>query len=342
MFVTRLKHWALGIFNGNSQNLPKEVNRKSREDILYSSLRLLQEKHSLVLSEMLHNDPRELPRPTKHSTSTALWTRSDTLICTSDKISSQCNCSNCVEITSHLVECPICLGSIISHCNGHRSEVYACMECGNIACHECAQKLHRCPYCREENGLQPNVGLQRLINKLKIPCRYTKWGCREHLGESDGEEHESVCHFAPVLCPRKNCTWRGKVEELAKHLETVHLFTILDGTSVTLEIADFARKAKQSETRPRHYTVMLSCFSNIFICKALLNHGKLKIMLLQTTKSIDTQFAGWIEIKCEAKTMKGIFPIAENQGNIEISADNLTTKRRSDRVCISITIRPLS
>lgn len=114
------------------------------------------------------------------------------------------------------------------------------------------------------------------------------------------------------------------------------------GTSVTLEIADFARKAKQSETRPRHYTVMLSCFSNIFICKVLLNHGKLKIMLVQTTKSIDTQFAGWIEIKCDAKTMKGIFPIAESQGNIDISADNLITKRKSDRVCISITIRPLS
>lgn len=338
MFVTRLKHWALGIFYGNSQNFPKELNRKGREDLFYSSLRLLREKHSSVLAEMLHNDPRELPRPTRDLN----WTRSDTLIYNGNKVTSQCNCSNCVEIASHLLECPICLGPMISHCNGHRSEISACLACGNIACDSCAKKLHKCPYCRGESGLLPNVGLQRLISKLKIPCRYTKWGCTEHLGETDGEEHESVCHFAPVLCPRKNCTWRGNVEELSQHLETVHLFTILDGTSVTLEIAEFARKAKQSETRPRHYTVMLSCFSNIFICKVLLNRGKLKIMLVQTTKSIDTQFAGWIEIKCDAKTMKGIFPIAENQGNIDVSADNLITKRKSDRVCISITIRPLS
>lgn len=83
----------------------------------------------------------------------------------------QCQCHNCNELTLGLAECAICLEVICSQRMKTSHCVTSCPECGNIACGPCAIKLHKCPYCRSLPGLVPNYALQRLINKLEMPCR---------------------------------------------------------------------------------------------------------------------------------------------------------------------------
>lgn len=118
--------------------------------------------------------------------------------------------------------------------------------------------------------------------------------------------------------------------------------TIIAGSSVTLYIAEFQRKVEASETRPRHYSVLLACFSDVFVCKVSLYNRKLKVVLSQLSDA--RQLAAWVDISCVSKTMKGIIPLTKTKANIEVPVTNFASlaKGIEDRVSISINIRPFS
>lgn len=113
---------------------------------------------------------------------------------------------------------------------------------------------------------------------------------------------------------------------------------------MTLDIAEFQRKAELSETRPRHYSVLLACFADVFVCKVNLQHSKLRVALSQLAHAKQSQLAAWVEISCASKTMKGIIPLSKIKSDIEVPVTNFVAPAcgSSDRVSISISIRPLS
>ncbi|XP_054285290.1 uncharacterized protein LOC129001858 isoform X1 [Macrosteles quadrilineatus] len=265
-------------------------------------------------------DPRELPRPHRlHDHPDGDGNNCGKAVCGGEVDSRTWCCWNCAQLSSQLLECTICLEPLAAK---ERRGVTSCVECGNIACLACAQRLPRCPYCRSEPGLVPNLALQRLVYRLDIPCRSS---------------------VLPVRCPHKKCEWRGDIDSLATHLEQAHLVTILNGSQVTLDIADFHRKAELSLSRARHYSVLLSCFSDVFVCKVMLYQGKLKVILSQLSKVKHSRIGAWVEISCLSKVTKGIIHLSKTKSEFEVSVTNfvLPNKGSSDRVTISISIRPL-
>uniref|UniRef100_A0A1B6MMU7 RING-type domain-containing protein n=1 Tax=Graphocephala atropunctata TaxID=36148 RepID=A0A1B6MMU7_9HEMI len=299
--LDRIKQWTLRVLDWGNP----EPEDGCRQEGLESALKSLQE---------CRLDPRELPRPNRHDTCGSAGESED------ETQGLDCRCHNCAHLSSHLLECAICLEPLSAP---RRRGVTSCHQCGNIACLACASRLPRCPYCRTEHGLVPNIALQRLIYKLDIPCRNS---------------------VLPVRCPHKKCEWRGDINSLASHLEQMHLVTILNGSSVTLDIAEFHRKAQLSESRPRHYSVLLSCYSDVFVCKVVLYHGKLKVVLSQLTRTRHPRLGAWVELSSVLKTVQGIIPLSKNKADIEVPVTNFLAPATAsgDRVSISISIRPLS
>ncbi|XP_046675871.1 E3 ubiquitin-protein ligase SINA-like 10 isoform X1 [Homalodisca vitripennis] len=302
--LDRIKQWTLRVLDwGNT-----EAEGGCREEALESALRSLQE---------CRLDPRELPRPHRHDTCGKYCSAGES---DEEVQGMDCSCRNCAHLSSQLLECAICLEPLAAPQN---RGVTSCLQCGNIACLACASRLPRCPYCRTDHGLAPNIALQRLIYKLDIPCRK---------------------NMLPVRCPHRKCEWRGDINSLAAHLEHMHLVTILNGNSVTLDIAEFQRKAQLSESRSRHYSVLLSCYSDVFVCKVVLYHGKLKVVLSQLTRTRHLRLAAWVELSCISKTVQGIIPLSKNKSDIEVPVSNFLPPATGsgDRVSISINIRPFN
>nr|XP_018917791.1 PREDICTED: E3 ubiquitin-protein ligase sina-like [Bemisia tabaci] len=305
----------------------------------------------------MRHDPREIPRPFRNMRFFCSQ-NNNTVFLPDHSIREDSEngggvvpcCMNCKELVENITDCSICLEPFL------KSGISSCQKCGNLTCWSCAQRLFTCPFCRVEMGFswQRNVALEKLVNKLELPCRNAKWGCKLRMVKSLRSSHENKCKFMPVYCPLKQyCSWQGDINSLSQHLAEVHSLTLLAGNRITVEISSFRAKMKQSERRSQKYIVLLNCFSMFFFCKLSLYRKKLTVVFMQVTdmnaimysNSANQKFSAWLEVSSSFRTIKGVMPISsvnKNNKELQLSCESLLSpwKQTEDRVRIGIVVHP--
>ncbi|KAF6214561.1 hypothetical protein GE061_009304 [Apolygus lucorum] len=304
----KLRNWTLNILECKTPN-----DLESCADFNYYS------------SDM---DPRELPRPHKKFPSLELPSpveeRSPCMP------QNGCHCHNCKELVE-LTECPICTG-------GYQRGVTACDHCGNVMCWSCAAKMPSCPFCRRPRPPARNTALERIFNKLQLPCNPSRLDSKK---QSSSSMTEHVC------LAKKDCPWTGELGSLAGHLEADHDISVLVGSGITIEIGGFRSKVRASDKRGRQYTVSLACYASIFVLNISLLKKKMRLLFTGASSHPTQRFGAWLEVDSSYRTMKGIMPVStqrHKQKELFISCDGLLSPWRShdDVVRMNITIRPLS
>ena len=64
------------------------------------------------------------------------------------------------EYIRDLLECPVCMETIKS------VPVYQCTN-GHVICKDCIEKLNKCPICRNNSGLNRNLKLENIVQRLE-------------------------------------------------------------------------------------------------------------------------------------------------------------------------------
>nr|CAD7426858.1 unnamed protein product [Timema monikensis] len=306
----------------------------------------------------LGNDPRELPRPKRSVFNISKYNSTsivNKLLGEHDMIGhlahqkdseTHLQCLNCSEVDT-MADCGVCLDPL------QGAGIFSCLMCGNNTCWPCSLQVDKCPFCRA--ALLPdfrvrNLGMERLLAKLALPCKNYRWGCNRRLVESERSSHEEECSFSPVTCPLHLCKWHGENEHFVEHMKQSHSISLLVGNGITIEISKFRTKTILSDKKTRKYIVSLFCHSAIFTCKVFLHKKKLRMVFLKVCSAESyskKHFGAWLEISSSFRTLKGIMPIAQCSQNVkelDISCQSLVSpwKKSEEQVKITITIRPLS
>lgn len=109
---------------------------------------------------------------------------------------------------------------------------YSCLaiqcENGHIACASCCTKLgNRCPSCSWPIGYNRCRAIEKVLESVKVSCQNIAYGCQETMSYGKKHEHEVTCHYVPCSCPHSNCNFRGSSEQLAEHLRSGHLNSMI-------------------------------------------------------------------------------------------------------------------
>jgi hypothetical protein len=143
-----------------------------------------------------------------------------------------------IESLRSALECPIC-------CETMCPPVLQCSS-GHPVCSSCSSKLRRCGTCRAKNLKIRNLSLEKLASdhKIKLPCTFESYGCKEEFFYTDLAEHQGACEHRPLVCPHAEhkalfvdgnwqqdpvvrsglslCKWKGVETQLAAHLSGAH------------------------------------------------------------------------------------------------------------------------
>ncbi|XP_033218784.1 E3 ubiquitin-protein ligase SIAH1B-like isoform X2 [Belonocnema kinseyi] len=223
-----------------------------------------------------------------------------------------CECSNCTALPN-LTECGVCLEPL----QGHRIE--SCSICSNLICRSCASRLASCAFCRTALPMQRNRALERLLDRLILPCKNSRYGCEVLLSVEHRFEHEEICNFSIIMCPQglEYCSWRGSLCQIASHMRTAHKLEALQDVGVSVEIYNFRKKAEAVDGR--QYTICLACHDQLFYAKITVFKGRLKISCIKLgyTKIIQVitslpKYGVSIKIHGSCKSMKGVLPFEKH------------------------------
>ncbi|XP_052196947.1 E3 ubiquitin-protein ligase SINA-like 10 [Diospyros lotus] len=114
-----------------------------------------------------------------------------------------------------VLDCPVCLEPLTA-------PVYQC-ENGHVACSSCCGMLkNKCPPCALPIGYNRCRAIEKVIESIKISCRYMKYGCRERVNYPKKHEHEETCIYAPCSCPLPDCNFIGSSKTLFAHFSRKH------------------------------------------------------------------------------------------------------------------------
>jgi len=147
------------------------------------------------------------------------------------------------------LQCPLCLEFL------KEPTLTSC--CGHHFCHECINRAithsHVCPLCNNQ-GFQTfhNKEKERLVNTLKVYCKWKSRGCKwvgefsrleRHLDVEEGDCGcvEVECEFGPVGCvaklPRKDLQ-RHKEENVHKHLVLMSVMCLKSNEALVKELRE--------------------------------------------------------------------------------------------------------
>lgn len=115
-----------------------------------------------------------------------------------------------------ILDCTICTEPLAS-------PIYQC-ENGHIACASCSKLTKNvCPSCKRPTGSIRCLALEKLIESLKVKCKFVAVGCSEMVRFSEKGDHERKCSFAPLSCPFPECSnFHAKYELLQEHVKSAH------------------------------------------------------------------------------------------------------------------------
>lgn len=114
-------------------------------------------------------------------------------------------------------ECSICMEPL-------SPPIFQCSN-GHIACSACCVKMdNRCPSCLKPIGKIRCLAIEKLIESMKVGCRYAHNGCRELVRYSQFQitAHESKCIYAPYLCSVSGCSFSGPSTQFSDHFTALH------------------------------------------------------------------------------------------------------------------------
>lgn len=115
-----------------------------------------------------------------------------------------------------ILDCSVCMEAlsppIFQCCNGH------------YACRGCTEKMSsKCPSCSEPTGKIRNLGLEKIIESLRVRCRFYNQGCPTGLLPYGAKRlHEQRCPFAPHNCPLSDCSFNGPLDVFSFHFQDCH------------------------------------------------------------------------------------------------------------------------
>ncbi|KAJ3649036.1 hypothetical protein Zmor_020798 [Zophobas morio] len=108
-------------------------------------------------------------------------------------------------------------------------KIFTCAACENLltapitlvkdvgnACEKCCEK-------NDWDGL-PNLKLELILKKLKIPCKFQITGCKERIVFENLQDHEGNCkyHEKPCLMSHLGCEWKGILSNFPSHFTEYH------------------------------------------------------------------------------------------------------------------------
>lgn len=64
--------------------------------------------------------------------------------------------------------------------------------------------------------------MEKVLESVKVPCRNTKYGCKQMVKYSNTHEHENTCILAPCSCPILDCNYVGSSWQLYSHFSLRH------------------------------------------------------------------------------------------------------------------------
>ncbi|KAM7524259.1 hypothetical protein LguiA_014161 [Lonicera macranthoides] len=64
--------------------------------------------------------------------------------------------------------------------------------------------------------------IEKVLESIKVPCRYTKYGCKETVTYSKIHDHERMCIHSPCTCPLPGCVFTASSECVYRHVRLRH------------------------------------------------------------------------------------------------------------------------
>ncbi|PAV67384.1 hypothetical protein WR25_23193 [Diploscapter pachys] len=163
------------------------------------------------------------------------------------------NCDSNAEVLS-VFECPVCLEYMLPP--------YLQCQSGHLVCSNCRPKLQCCPTCRGPTPSVRNLGLEKIANTVRFPCKFASAGCTLSFYHYDKVEHEDQCEFRPYSCPcpGASCKWMGALSDVMDHLKKVHKsITTLQGEDIVFLATDINLPGAVD------WVMMQSCFGYNFM-----------------------------------------------------------------------------
>ncbi|GLJ09461.1 hypothetical protein SUGI_0110080 [Cryptomeria japonica] len=94
---------------------------------------------------------------------------------------------------------------------------------GHIACSKCCELLYsKCHSCAKPIGKIRCLAIEKVIESVKVGCKYSCSGCTELVRYPERRDHESKCRYAPYLCPVSGCSFTASSKLFPEHFTTVH------------------------------------------------------------------------------------------------------------------------
>ncbi|KAL0541422.1 hypothetical protein IC582_021467 [Cucumis melo] len=118
-------------------------------------------------------------------------------------------------IDPEVLDCSIC-------CEPLSIPIFQC-ENGHIACSSCCNKLkNKCATCSWPIGYNRCRAVEKVLESIKLPCKQSKFGCKEIIGYGNESDHEKTCLYAPCLCPYSDCKFIASAKQLSLHFSNKH------------------------------------------------------------------------------------------------------------------------
>ncbi len=114
-----------------------------------------------------------------------------------------------------LLTCPICYNIY--------DKIYVCPN-GHSLCSKCIRdNSNVCSYCRESINLNTrNRVLEEMLENMKLPCSYYKFGCKKTILNNTRCKHESNCIYQPLKCHIDLCNHEANYKDMKEHIYNKH------------------------------------------------------------------------------------------------------------------------
>ena len=115
------------------------------------------------------------------------------------------------------LECPVCHEYMTP-------PISLCMS-GHSICKTCRRQLKKCQMCTKKFTKYRNLALEKIVVKLKYPCKYEYLGCTGLFGLDCLASHQENCPRRAHRCPYVaeygiTCAWEGPEDAIRHHLKT--------------------------------------------------------------------------------------------------------------------------
>ncbi|XP_063833048.1 E3 ubiquitin-protein ligase Siah1-like [Ostrinia nubilalis] len=173
------------------------------------------------------------------------------------------------------VKCPTCK-------NHYTSTIFQC-QTGHSSCLHCKNRMARCGICGGPITNMRNIDLEHYVAQRTQPCPNKDDGCRLSFKLSDMDGHLIECQYRVMNCPLAaifgQCSWRGKVTQMASHFDEVHQMHRQGNVDTEMRLLNV------SNDNHIVYYVVIGTFNFLFHVKVCKGEG----MMYMTVQLIGSQ-----------------------------------------------------